>query len=217
VRAAYYAMVTLVDDEVGRILETLEQCGLAENTLVIFTSDHGEMLGDHQLMLKGPMMYECAVRVPLIMRWPAGLPAGARISEFVQWIDLAPTILGAAGAPPLPAAQGQDLRPLLDGGSADTYRDWAMCEYRNSGHPYDPAVHLTMLRTGRWKLIVHHGDPATSRTRDGELYDLEADPDELDNLWHDPAQAAVRTQLQERLLDVLVAAEDRSRTRLSNW
>ncbi|MGP3937402.1 sulfatase family protein [Nonomuraea sp. KM88] len=217
VRVSYYAMVSLVDDEVGRILAVLEEEGLAEDTLVVFTSDHGEMLGDHQLMLKGPMMYECAVRVPLVMRWPAGLPAGARRAELVQWIDLATTFLAAAGAPPLPRGQGLNLLPLARGEQDAPVRDWALCEYRNSGHPYDEPVHTTMLRHDRWKLVVYHGAPSTTRARSGELYDLGADPAELDNLWDDPAHAVTRAGLQELLLDVLVATEDRSQPREAHW
>ncbi len=217
VRAAYYAMVTLVDDEVARILRALEEQGLAEDTLVVFTSDHGEMLGDHQLMLKGPMMYDCSVRVPLIMRWPGVLPAGARRGEFVQWIDLAPTFLAAAGLPPLRRGQGTSLLGLARDGAREWSRDWALCEYRNSGHPYDPAVHTTMLRHDRWKLIAHHGEPATRRERSGELYDLVADPDELHNLWSVPAARDTRVQLQEMLLDVLVATQDRSQERPAYW
>ncbi|GAA1642132.1 choline-sulfatase [Nonomuraea maheshkhaliensis] len=217
VKVNYYAMVSLVDDEVGRILAALDETGLAENTLVVFTSDHGEMLGDHQLMLKGPMMYECAVRVPLIMRWPAGLPAGERRTELVQWIDLAPTFLAAAGAPPLPRGQGLDLLPPARGERDAPVRGWALCEYRNSGHPYAEPVHTTMLRRDQWKIVVYHGAPSTTRARTGELYDLERDPAELDNLWDDPAHAAVRAGLQESLLDVLVATEDRSQPRLGDW
>ncbi|PRX66843.1 choline-sulfatase [Nonomuraea fuscirosea] len=217
VKVNYYAMVSLVDDEVGRILAALDETGLAENTLVVFTSDHGEMLGDHQLMLKGPMMYECAVRVPLLMRWPAGLPAGERRAELVQWIDLASTFLAAAGAPPLPRGQGLDLLPLARGEQDAPVRGWALCEYRNSGHPYPEPVHTTMLRRDHWKIVVYHGAPATTRARTGELYDLDRDPAELDNLWDDPAHAAVRAELQESLLDVLVATEDRSQPRLGDW
>jgi arylsulfatase len=217
VKVNYYAMVSLVDDEVGRILAALDETGLAENTLVVFTSDHGEMLGDHQLMLKGPMMYECAVRVPLLMRWPAGLPAGERRAELVQWIDLASTLLAAAGAPPLPRGQGLDLLPLARGEQDAPVRGWALCEYRNSGHPYPEPVHTTMLRRDHWKIVVYHGAPSTTRARTGELYDLDRDPAELDNLWDDPAHAAVRAELQESLLDVLVATEDRSQPRLGDW
>lgn len=217
VKAAYYAMVTLVDDQVGRIIDSLDSAGLADNTLVVFTSDHGEMLGDHQLMLKGPMMYEGAVKVPLIFRWPGILPAGGRLPEFVQWTDLAPTFLDATGVTALPHAQGTSLLPLARGEQGQWDRDWALCEYRNSGHPYDNPVHTTMLRHGRWKLIAYHGRPANSRDRTGELYDLSRDPNELDNLWDDPAHLTTRHELQEMLLDVLVSVEDRTQTRDDFW
>ena len=216
-RRAYYAMVTLVDDEMGRTLAALDEEGLAENTLVIFTSDHGEMLGDHQLMLKGPMMYEPAVRVPLILRWPQRLPAGERRAEPVSWVDLAATILEAAGIPRPTPNQGESLLPLASGTHDATWRDWALCEYRNSGHPYEPPVHTTMLRHDRWKLVVFHGRPATDREHAGELYDLVADPGELHNLWDDPDGRQVRTKLYERLLDVMVATEDRTQPRKAYW
>lgn len=96
-------------------------------------------------------------------------------------------------------------------------RGWALSEYRNSGHPYDPAVHLTMLRRDQWKLVVQHGSPATSRERPGELYDVVADPNEQQNLWDDPLHRGIRTELQEFLLDVLVATEDRSQARVADW
>lgn len=217
VKAAYYAMVTLIDDQVGRILYSLEHAGLAEDTIVVFTSDHGEMLGDHQLMLKGPMMYECAVRVPLIFRWPGVLPAGERRTEFVQWTDLASTFLDATAVPPLSGAQGTSLLPLARGEEGQWDRDWALCEYRNSGHPYDDPVHTTMLRHDKWKLIAYHGRPSNTRDRTGELYDLSTDSDELDNLWDDPAHLTARHELQELLLDVLVSVEDRTQPRDDFW
>jgi arylsulfatase len=219
-KAAYYAMVEFIDDEVGRILDVLDELGLADDTIVVFTSDHGEMLGDHRLMLKGPMMFDCAVRVPLLMRWPGVLEPGAVRDELVQWIDLAPTFLEAAGLPPMPAQQGQSLLPLLRGevvADGIGFRDWALSEHRNSSHPYDPPVSTTMLRHDRWKVVVHHGAPVTSRARAGELYDLLADPDELVNLWDDPAHTHVRLWMQEKLLDVLVATEDRSQPREGDW
>lgn len=215
IKAGYYAMVSLVDDEVGRILATVEAEGLADNTVVIFTSDHGEMLGDHQLMLKGPMMYDCAVRVPMIIRWPAGFATGHRVPQLVEWIDLTATLLDLAGAD-LPRCQGLSLRGLADG-SADEHRGWALCEYRNSGHPYDPPVHTTMIRTGEAKLILHHGYPSSSRGRTGELYDLATDPNELINLWDDPTHAELRNDLTAMLLDALVATEDRSQPRKAFW
>ncbi len=215
--AAYYAMVTLVDDEVKRILDRLDALGLADDTIVIFTSDHGEMLGDHQLLLKGPMLYDCAVRIPLIMRWPGHLPAGERRSDLVQWIDLTSTFVELAGLPPMPTAQGMSLLPLARGDADAPTRGWAICEYLNSGHPYDPPVFMTMLRHGDHKLVVQHGEPATARPRTGELYNLAADPQELRNLWDDPAYASDRIALERMLLDVLVATRNRSQPREAYW
>ncbi len=215
--AAYYAMISLIDDEVARILDRLQALGLDENTLVIFTSDHGEMLGDHQLLLKGPMLYEAAVHVPLILRWPGHLPAGERRSQLVQWIDLNPTFLEAAGVAVQPGNQGQSLLPLGRGDADAFTRGWALCEYRDSGHPYQPPVHTTMLRRDRYKLIVYHGAPASDRPREGELYDLAADAQELHNLWADPAYREIKVGLQEMLLDLLVATEARGQVREAYW
>lgn len=214
IRRAYYAMVSLIDDEVGRILRSLDRLGLRDDTLVVFTSDHGEMLGDHQLLLKGPMMYEPAVRVPLMLRWPGVVPAGVRREELVQWIDLPSTLLGAGGVPAPAQLQGSDLLPLATG-SGGWARDWALCEYRNSGHPYDPPVHSTMLRHGRHKLVAWHGRGGGGP--EGELYDLEADPDELINLWSDPGRVRTRLRLTDLLVDVLVETEDRAQPREANW
>jgi arylsulfatase A-like enzyme len=217
IKAQYYAMVTLVDDEVGRILDALDAAGLSENTMVIFTSDHGEMLGDHQLLLKGPMMFDSSVRVPLIMRWPGHLPAGEVREEIVQWIDLAPTLLEACDLPPLAHGQGRSLLELTRTGHSIDEQTWALAEYRNSCIPYEVPVFTTMLRDGDWKVVIHHGRPSTQRERDGELYNLADDPDELVNLWAHADAAADRARMQELLIDVLVATEDRTNPRLANF
>lgn len=216
VRTAYYAMVSLVDDEVGRILDALDEEGLAENTIVVFTSDHGELLGDHQLLRKGPFMYDCSVRVPLIVRWPGVVAEGTRRTELVQWVDLAPTFLDVAGLDRPRQMQGESLTPLLRGEEVG-WRDWALSQYRSGGDPANPGAHLTMLRHDRWKLIAHHGPPGTSRDRAGELYDLESDPGELENLWADGAHLGVRLELTERMLDVLTGIEDRRNPQLAPW
>jgi arylsulfatase A-like enzyme len=167
--AAYYAKITQVDDEVGRVLAVLDEAGLRESTLVIFSSDHGDILGDHRLLLKGPMMYDGLVRVPLLMRRPGHIPAGTRKAGPVQWIDLTTTITDAAGLPALPRAQGASLLPLAAGETETPPRDWALSEFRNSTHPYTPPVHATMLVHGDYKIVVYHGEPATARERAGEL------------------------------------------------
>lgn len=215
-RASYYAMVSLIDHEVGRILEALDAQGKGRDTLVIFTSDHGEMLGDHAIMLKGPMLYDPVVRVPLVMRWPGRIEEGIRIDQIVQNIDLTSTILEAGGVPDAMQVQGESLLGLATSGDA-AWRDWAICEYRDSGHGANPPVHTTMLRHGNYKLVVWHGSPATERPRDGELYDLERDPDELVNLYRDPEHAAVREEMKDRLLDVLEATEWPRPQRTAAW
>jgi len=216
VRRAYYAMVSLVDDEVGRILAALEEEGLAESTIVVFTSDHGELLGDHQLLRKGPFLYDCSVKVPLIIRWPGVIAPGTRRSELVQWVDLAPTFLEAAGVERPTTMQGESLLPLLRGEDVE-WRDWALSQYRSSGDPANPSAHLTMLRHDRFKLITHHGAPSTPRQRTGELYDLEMDPGELENLWGSTEHREVRLALAERMLDVLAGVEDRRGVQLAPW
>jgi len=215
IRRTYYAMVSLVDDCVGRVLNELDRRGRADNTLVLFTSDHGEMLGDHAMLLKGPMMYDTAVRVPLIVRWPAQVPAGARVGGLVGVHDVARTVRSATGLPPSPADQGLDLVAVARGEAQA--RDWALSQYRDAGYPNTPEVHTTMLRTPTHKLVVWHGSPATDRERAGELYDMAVDPDELVNLWDDPAHLATRAEMLGRLADVSMSLEDRWAPRLQPW
>lgn len=215
VRRTYYAMVSLIDDGVGRILAAASAREDGRETLIIFTSDHGEMLGDHALLLKGPMMYDVAVRVPLVMSWPGHVPEGKRCGEFVSLHDLARTFRVAADLSAYERDQGQDIVAIAQGASEG--RAYAWCEYRNAGYPYDPPAHTTMLRTREHKLIVWHGDPDEERAADGELYDLIADPDELVNLWNDPGSVGIKMRLYEQLSDVQVRNEDRHHERVAPW
>jgi arylsulfatase len=216
ITASYFAMISMLDDEVGRILAALDQAGLADDTLVVLTSDHGEMLGDHAQLLKGPLFYEGAVHVPLLLRWPGRLPAGTRRRELVQPVDLFATALGAAQLPAPADCRGQDLVPLLDADPETAPREWALCEYRNSGYPLDPPVDATMIRNERYKLVTYHG-PVDGDGPRGELYDLEQDPSELHNRWRDPAAAPVRQEMTDLLLDAMVGTEDRSTAREAPW
>ena len=115
VRAAYWAMIDLIDAQVGRMLAALERTGQRENTIVVFISDHGELLGDHGIYLKGPHFYEPAVRVPLIISCPALIPAGRRSGALVELVDLAPTLHEATGLAPQERMQGRSLWPALRG------------------------------------------------------------------------------------------------------
>ena len=209
IRAQYWAMIALVDHEVGRILSALDAAGLAENTLVVFSSDHGEMLGNHRQLLKGPQLYDDLTRVPLIVRWPDCIPAATTLSELVQWIDLPATFLDASGCAPGRGVQGRSLLPLAVGETKD-WRRWALCEYRDSGFPNDPQIMTTMLRHDSWKLIVWHGEPACGNARDGELYDLSEDPMELNNLYHRTEFAERRHSMKSLLLAAMADSEDRT-------
>lgn len=208
----YLANVAFVDQEVGRVLEALEERGIAEETLVIFTSDHGDMLGDHRLFVKGAFFYDAGIRVPLILRWPGRVPAGRRIPALVQLQDLAATVLEAAGVPETewrtPHTDSHDLLPLARG-EVERVREHAVTVYRNTGifrtgtYP-DPEIHATMIRDERYKLSVYL-DPGGTSELDGQLFDMEDDPRELVDLWDSPDHAGVR----ETLLRSLVAWETR--------
>ena len=213
VRAAYWAMCDLIDAQVGRLLGALEDTGQRENTIVIFMSDHGEMLGDHGIYCKGPYFYEPAVRVPLIVSWPGVILQGRRSRALVELCDLAPTLLDAAGLERHPGMQGRSLWPLL-AGDADLHghRDDVYCEYYNAmtGHT-DPPAHLTMVRTRRHKLVVTHG------MEPGELYDLDADPQERRNLWDDAGHVSVRMEMLNRLCDRMAWTVDPLPERVAPW
>jgi len=212
IRAQYWAMIALVDYEVGRMLAALGSSGLADDTLVVFSSDHGEMLGNHQQLLKGPQLYDDLTRVPLIARWPGMIAPGTDIPELVQWIDLPATFLDASCCAPGRGVQGQSLLPLAAGRNQG-WRDWALSEYRYSGFPTDPLIMTTMIRHADWKLIVWHGQPACGNARDGELYNLKDDPEELNNLYDAPDCAQRRRQMKRKLLDVMCFTEDRTALR----
>ncbi len=203
--AAYYAMCEHIDHEVGRILQALEESGQAENTIVIFMSDHGEMLGDHGIYFKGPHFYDEAVRVPLVMRWPGKFAEGLQSDELVELLDLAPTFLEAAGIDPPPdRLQGKSLMPLLQGEKVK-HRDHVFSEYYNSWTHGD--AYASMLRTRTEKLVVYHG------TGQGEYYDLENDPDEFENRYDDPAYAEAVRSMMVKCFDASVFGMDPGPTR----
>lgn len=175
-RAYYYTMVRMIDDEVGRILATLETHGLRDNTLIVFTTDHGELLGDHGLWMKGPFHYEPLIRVPLILSWPKGLPQGRCVTNLCSLVDLAPTLLRAAGGDALPDIDGFDLLSALKG-EKDWPRQRALVLFED-----DPkGIRAKTLVTHNRKLTMYED------CDEGELFDLENDPSERKNLWDDPS------------------------------
>jgi arylsulfatase A-like enzyme len=205
--AAYYAMIELIDWNVGRMMEALERTGQRENTLVIFTSDHGEMLGDHGLLLKGCRLYDSLVRVPLIFSWPGVLPEGRRTDALVELTDIAPTLLDFAGVDGAERMAGKSLRPLLTG-KTEEHRRVVRSIYFDALSLVNPErtdfkrSRASMIRTKKHKLCVYHG------TGQGELFDMEEDPGEHDNHWNDPAWASLRLELTERAFDAAAKAAD---------
>ena len=185
-----YGQIALIDHSVGRILLALEETDLARNTIVVYFSDHGDWLGDHGLVLKGPMHYEGLLRVPLILRGP-GIPAGKVVGDPVSTVDLAPTMLDCAGVDPLLGTQhGESLRPLIDG---DAARDCAFNEWELLPGRAGVALSLRTVRTRTHKLTVDR------RSGAGELYDLAVDPDETTNLFDAPEAVGMRRELESLL------------------
>ncbi|MGQ0655998.1 MAG: sulfatase family protein [Betaproteobacteria bacterium] len=187
-------MITMIDDAVGRILAELARLGLAGNTVVVFTADHGDLLGEHRMMLKGPLHFQSLIRVPFI--WADGAQFGApRASDaLASSIDLPRTVLARAGLAPYLGMQGQDLLPALRG-QAFAPRESLLIESVDQRSYFDlPApVRMRTLVTPRWRMSLAQDRPWN------ELYDLAEDPDELVNRWADPGARAVRAELAERL------------------
>jgi len=212
-RASQWAMLEHLDIQVGRLLEELEASGEIHNTLIIFMSDHGEMLGDHGIYWKGPYFYQELVKVPLIVAWPGMIASGIRSEALVELVDLAPTLLEAAGLPLYPGIQGKSLWPLFSGErSPNTHRESVYCEYYNAQpwHPDQPPQ-ATMVFDGRYKLVRVHS------TKEGELYDLQADPQEHHNLYDQANCIEVKAALLELLSDRMAFTADPLPERLADW
>lgn len=184
--ANYYGMIALIDHNVGRIVTALDETGLADNTLVIFTSDHGEWLGDHGLLLKGPMLYEGLLRVGCIACGP-GVRTDSVVNEPVSTLDLAPTFYDVANIPAPCALHGQSLLPLLYGDQQS--RDFAFSEWSLRASRCGVPLELSTVRTADAKLTLEELSGA------GELYDLREDPHEMDNRFDDSGYASLRREL----------------------
>lgn len=194
--AVYYGMISFMDHWIGRTLDRLRDLGQLENTLVVFSSDHGHFLGQHGLVAKGPFHYEDAIRVPFIVSMPGMLPAGKSSTAIQSLVDLAPTFASVAG---LDVPRGmQGLSQFDAWREASSVRDHALVE---NHHQQGAEVHLRTLVTDRQKLTVYRG-------RDwGELFDLRDDPNELNNRFDDPAFREVRESMLRKLVDADLCRE----------
>jgi arylsulfatase len=191
-RTQYYGEVTFIDDAIGRILKVLDELSVRDTTLIVFTSDHGDMLGDHWLYYKG-IAYPQSANVPLIFNWPRRLKAGKVAPGIIQEIDLFPTIMELAGIANPPGVQGRSQADVLTTETQDTGYEYAFIEH--------PPTDYT-LRSLKWRFSYYPGQPY------GELYDLENDPHEFVNLWADRKTDALKTELAKRLLDRVAGTRD---------
>ncbi len=199
----YLRCVAGLDESVGRILDTLDELDLTRETIVIYTSDQGFFLGEHGWYDKR-WMYEPSMRTPMIVRWPGVTQPGSTCDELVQNLDLAPTLLEMGEAESVPAMQGRSLVGLLGGEKPEGWRDDLYYHYhqRDSGRTSHCVEPHYGIRTNRHKLIYLYGLQVF------ELYDLEKDPDEVQNLFEDAGYAAVRTDLLTRLAAARLRYED---------
>jgi arylsulfatase A-like enzyme len=212
----YYAMTRFVDDGIGRILDTLEATGLRDNTIIVFTADHGDFMGEHDMIVKGGVFYDCLVRVPLIVSWTGHVREGVRDDSMVSTIDIVPTLLQLQGiespsefyGKPLPTVTEAEPRDAVFSEYGSGGPAFKMSDLESMPEPYGYPTLIgslqwreaegdrRMVRTERWKYV--HDPMASSDERD-ELYDLEADPAELKNVAADPSNADVVTKMKARL------------------
>jgi arylsulfatase A-like enzyme len=188
----YLRCIASVDDNVGRLLDYLDAHGLAENTIVVYTSDQGFYLGDHGWFDKR-FMYEESLRMPLIVRYPGHTAPGTTCDLFVQNVDFAPTFLDYARAPIPANIQGVSARPLVEGKKPEGWRTAIYYHYFEEWTEHNVAAHFG-IRTDRYKLIHF-----CSRVQAWELYDLQKDPHELNNVYANPAYASTVTELTAEL------------------
>ena len=199
--ASYYGMISLIDAEVGRILDCLDRLGIAENTLVLYTTDHGHFLGQHGLIAKGAFHYEDLLRIPMLVRYPGHVPAGVVSPALQSQVDFPQTFLAAAGIESTGWMQGVNQLDVWCG-QTDRARDHVLVENRHN----PTTVHLRTLVNGKYKITVYRSAAY------GELFDLEADPAERRNLWNDPAYRDVKAGL---LLEFMQAEIQREPARMA--
>ncbi len=191
-RARYFALTEQLDAQIGRLLGALDKTGQAENTMVVFTSDHGDMAGAHRMWLKGWIPYEESYRVPLIVRWPGQIKAGSRSPRLVQTHDLAHTYVAAAGAAKMPYADGRALQPLFAEPRRTDWADEILCAYYGGEFLYTQR----MVVTDRLKYVFNGFDF-------DELYDLANDPDEIRNQVNNTGYRSQVNEMRERLYNLM--------------
>jgi len=198
--AAYLGAVSFVDHLTGRIMAALRQCDVWNDTIVIFTSDHGEMLGSHDLLFKGSSLCEELLKVPFIIKAPQIKESGRFCDSLISQVDIVPTLLDLCGIETQSAFEGQSFAHNLSGGDGRD-RLGVPAEFHSSNWT-DPIVPLRMWRTQDWKYIE-------AAAGDNELYDLQADPGECNNLYNNPEYGEQVKIMREALHKWLAESGDK--------
>ena len=196
-------MITMIDDQVGRIVETLKANGLYENTVICFNSDHGDYMGDFGLLLKGMLPFRSITNVPMIWSDPANRK-GQVTETMASTVDIGPTILDRAGLVPFYGTQGKSFLPTIEEG--ESHRDAVFIEY-NDGMPkftFETAARVRTIRSKDWRFSIYADEDW------GELYDLQTDPNETKNLWASSKHQTVRGELALALSHMLTRVMDES-------
>lgn len=182
--ATYYGMISMLDKYIGKILDKLDELGIADNTIIVFTSDHGHFFGQHGLQEKGGFHYEDLIKLPFLVRYPGHVPAG-RTSEAIQsLVDLAPTFLSFCDIPIPQTMTGVNQKNVWKDISGSV-RDHAICEFRHEEH----TIHQKTYVDNRYKITVYYNQTY------GELFDLKKDPQEVHNLWNNPKYSTLKSNL----------------------
>jgi arylsulfatase A-like enzyme len=210
----YLRCIASVDDNVGRVLDYLDEEGLTDDTIVIYTSDQGFFLGDHGWYDKR-FMYEESLRMPFLIKYPRGIKPGTEQKQMALNVDFAETFLDYAGAPVPEDMQGTSLRPLLQGETPDNWQKSVYYRYwEHLSKPHRVGAHYG-VRTERYKLIYYYGKPLGNtnalneeRTPEWELFDLQNDPNELNNVYASPGYAAVVAEMTQELDRLRAKVED---------
>lgn len=182
--AVYYGMISMMDKYIGKIIDRLDELGLAEDTIIVFTTDHGHFFGQHGLHDKGGFHYEDVIKLPFIVRSPGRVPAGKESEAMQSLVDLAPTFLQFADVPVPPTMTGKDQSQVWLG-EEEQARDHILCENRSQ----PTALHIKTYVNHRYKLTIYYNQTY------GELFDLQEDPEEINNRWDDPEYADIKADL----------------------
>jgi arylsulfatase A-like enzyme len=185
--ASYYALISCIDMEIGRVIEKLAEAGELDNTIIFYTADHGDFAGDHGLFHKNFGLYDSICRIPFLLSW-AGGPQGETCDDLVESVDLYPTLCELCDIPLPEGREGRSLTPVGEGQKIDrtaAFTEWDWWRLNRK---------VSAIRTSDYRLVFYGGEEG------GELYDHRTDPGEIRNLWDDEDYKSVRMELVERLL-----------------